>query len=287
MMRRKAEVATRLLSTPIARSMLATGAQRRIADDAILAAVEVGLADLEGSKRDALWKSHRWLVKNHRNHQVYVSALVRWLAPGRDRTVVPEVGVSRSIVDVLVACDDLQAFEIKSDLDDFARFQSQFDSYRRVANRVSVVTTQRDVARLELSVRFQSLGLAYLDTSGSLVHVRAATADASRLDPRAMIQVLRRDEYVRLLQRRGMDLSGLANTRIFVEAVKNFRQIDPEMLQCAVAMELRNRRPRIGYRGLRQVPRPIVPSLLALNPGPIGFSRLRSWLNEGVQSVLS
>lgn len=282
MMRERSEAASKVLSTPLVRSVIGAGSHRERARVAISRAIEAGLVSRSDSNREALWKCHRWLARNHRNHHIYLVSLVSWLAPRRDHAILPEIGLGQSIVDVLSARNDIHAFEIKSDLDDFTRFTGQYVNYRSVADRVSVITSERFAVRFSDSGQHRSVGLMYLDESGALVVVRPATSDVSALDARSLLRVLRRDEYVRLLIDAGHDLTAEPNTRTFSLALELFRDLDIDWLHAAVARQLQSRRPQVGFRELRAIPRPILPYVLAVNPSALGFERLKSWLDEGV-----
>lgn len=64
-----------------------------------------------------------------------------------DTTIIHEMKVYRPTarVDVAVVNGEIAAFEIKSDVDNFARLKDQIAGYSAVFDRVSIVTTSRQV----------------------------------------------------------------------------------------------------------------------------------------------
>src|SRR5262245_4832611 len=68
-----------------------------------------------------------------------------WVAPRLTRPLArlfEEFSVERGAarIDIAVVTDDFEAFEIKSDLDNFSRMYSQIHIYNRVFGRIWIVT---------------------------------------------------------------------------------------------------------------------------------------------------
>lgn len=75
------------------------------------------------------------------------ASLVREHSAAGDTTILHEMKVYRPTarVDVAVVNGEIAAFEIKSDVDSFSRLKDQIAGYGAVFDRVSIVTTSRQV----------------------------------------------------------------------------------------------------------------------------------------------
>ncbi|MCV7516985.1 sce7726 family protein, partial [Micrococcus luteus] len=118
------------------------------------------------------------------------------MIPWSDSILLPEFRVGRSIVDFLTVTDSLHAVEIKSDLDNTSRLDSQLHDYQKIAPLVSVMASKRVVERVLAAPEFQSVGLHWLDTNGRVQSVRDARFSREHLDSEVLMRSLRRAEYL-------------------------------------------------------------------------------------------
>jgi hypothetical protein len=166
------------------------------------------------------------------------------MIPWSDGVLLPEFRVGRSIVDFLAVTDALHAVEIKSDLDNTSRLDSQLHDYRKIAPLVSVMASKRVVERVIAIPEFQTIGLHWLDVDGRVETVRDARFSRESLDSEVLMRSLRRAEYLRVLSALGVTVPDLPNTRVFSYALSASRNLDPLVFHNAVAEQLRERKPR-------------------------------------------
>lgn len=105
-----------------------------------------------------------------------------------------ELGAAR--VDIAVISQQLQAFELKSDLDNFGRLHNQIHAYNRVFDRITIVTgPQYRQGALEVVPSWWGVIQAERLEDGAirLIEVRAAQANQLQ-EPRSIASFLWREE---------------------------------------------------------------------------------------------
>ena len=125
-------------------------------------------------------------------------------AQGLDCRVVEELSIEQGSarVDLAVIGDTLEAYEIKSDLDDFGRLHNQIHAYNRVFDRITIVTGPQYVpAALELMPSWWGVIEAHRQDDGSLEFVarREAVPNLAQ-DARSVAMFLWRDEAIEVLE---------------------------------------------------------------------------------------
>jgi hypothetical protein len=111
-----------------------------------------------------------------------------------------ERGAAR--VDLAVVGSELEAFEIKSDLDNFARMHNQIHAYNRVFDKITLVTGALHSPAVA-NVVPSWWGIIHVERmeDGQLVsHVLRAPLAHDRQEPLSLAMMLWRDEAVDILQ---------------------------------------------------------------------------------------
>jgi len=256
-----------------------------LANRTIASLVESGLAVGASTVRTLIWRCDRWLSRHYRNDLVYRRAALGQMIPWSDGVLLPEFRVGRSIVDFLAVTDALHAVEIKSDLDNTSRLDSQLHDYRKIAPLVSVMASKRVVERVLAIPEFQTIGLHWLDADGRVETVRDARFSRESLDSDVLMRSLRRAEYLRVLSALGVTVPDLPNTRVFSYALSASRNLDPFVFHNAVAEQLRERKPRAGRSLIARLPEPVRPTVLKLDPTRQQVSTLQDWMKQEVVNV--
>lgn len=123
---------------------------------------------------------------------------------GPDTLVVEELGLcqGRARIDLATVSGILHGYEIKSPRDRLTRLASQAATYSRVLDRVTLVVGPRHMeAALRLIPRWWGVLLVRGSTKGVFLdRFRRAAANPEQ-DPRALVELLWRDEALELLER--------------------------------------------------------------------------------------
>ena len=121
---------------------------------------------------------------------------------GPGTLVIEELGLCQGQVriDLLTVSGVLHGYEIKSNRDRLTRLASQAATYGRVLDRVTLVVGQQHLeAALQLVPEWWGVLLVRASVEGiSIDPIRAATKNPDQ-DPRALVELLWRDEALELL----------------------------------------------------------------------------------------
>lgn len=114
-----------------------------------------------------------------------------------------ELGIERGAarVDLALVADGLEAFELKSDLDNFGRLHNQIHAYNRVFDRITIVTGETlGGAAMEVLPRWWGIWTVRRLKNGKLAlrKLREA-AENPRQDIQSLATLLWRDEAAQLL----------------------------------------------------------------------------------------
>jgi hypothetical protein len=138
------------------------------------------------------------------------SALRRLLAQHwaacADTEFIEELGVCRGQVriDLAVVNGRFHGFEVKSDRDNLARLPLQVDFYSRVVDRATLVVGPRYLNHAVAMVPpWWGVSVVVGGTSGTAFEIVRDCADNPRIDPRALVELLWRDDALALLDSRG------------------------------------------------------------------------------------
>jgi hypothetical protein len=124
-------------------------------------------------------------------------------------TIVHEVGMRWHSVraDVVAVADDaLHGFEIKSDGDSFARLRWQVKGYDGIFDFSTIVLTQRHLAkaRVELPASWGILVAETIEEDGVHLRQERLAGRNEKLDPKALVRQLWRDDVVAMLRSQGI-----------------------------------------------------------------------------------
>ncbi|MYA64094.1 MAG: sce7726 family protein [Gemmatimonadetes bacterium] len=121
-----------------------------------------------------------------------------------DTILIEELGLCQGLarIDLATVSGVLHGYEIKSNRDRLSRLASQAETYSRVFDRVTlVVGTKHLKAALQLVPRWWGVLLVRGDIEGVSLNPFRTAAENPGQDPRALVELLWRDEALELLAR--------------------------------------------------------------------------------------
>lgn len=167
------------------------------------------LADPSGPRSiaDAFDIAYEILLRNYRNEYVFKNAIVSKVVFGRHKpstaSAILELPLGRSIADVAVFNGTSTVYEIKTDLDSFARLASQIGDYRTRVELVYVVVSEQRAPSAERHLP-DGVGLLALRRHGSLSVVRPATSNLEHMRADHIFGTLRQSEVAEILNLHGL-----------------------------------------------------------------------------------
>ena len=132
------------------------------------------------------------------------SKLLRDHSNNRDTALMEELGLCRGRVRVDLAVVDAQmhGYEIKSDRDNLSRLDNQAEVYAKVFDRITLVVGDKHVERASDAVPAWWGILHVTRSTRGLTFRTARRAEKNpQRDPRSLVELLWRDDAIRLLEK--------------------------------------------------------------------------------------
>jgi hypothetical protein len=144
------------------------------------------------------------LARTRPSEYVFKNTIVSRLIFGRHRPTTAgamlEMPIGRSVADVVVVNGTITMYEIKTDLDSFARLDDQLADYSTLADNVYVVTS-KSRSNAALRAAPSHIGVLSVDNRGRLSACREAAGGLHRVTAASMFGSLRQAERIEVLRR--------------------------------------------------------------------------------------
>lgn len=81
----------------------------------------------------------------------------------QDYLALPEVSIGKAVIDMLLVNGEIHIFEIKSKTDSLTRLEKQINSYKKHADKITVVADKRFEQKIKTLSFMQGIGLIIID----------------------------------------------------------------------------------------------------------------------------
>ena len=172
------------------------------------------------------------LNEAHRNEYFYKNSLLNNLLLHdqnhnlRNTIALTEIPVGRSKVDFVLINGLAHVYEIKTELDNFDRLESQINNYYRAFDHVTVVTCQENAEKLIKIMSGTQTGIMVLQSDSTLCTVKPSQPDQSRLDYVTMFKILRKKEYTNIIMHEYGSVPDVSQFEYFTACKHLFCQIE-------------------------------------------------------------
>lgn len=156
-----------------------------------------------------------------------------------------ELRSGNSRADVVILNGTSTVYEIKSAYDSFERLDSQIEDYRKVFDRIVVVTTE-EKSELAIDRVDDPIGVMKLNAEGCLTVVREASSNKANTDPATVFDCMRQSEFCAVIKTAFGDIPNVPKSRIYREARAQFCRLDPSVAHDLMVKRVRmrdNRKP--------------------------------------------
>lgn len=144
------------------------------------------------------------LLKNHyRNEYYYKNTLLNKLLLGvhspNTTTALTELPIGESKADFILLNGKAIVYEIKTDLDNFDRLDSQIHNYYKAFNHVGIVASELNKNKLLSMYENSDVGIFIIKKNGSISTIKRPTTRNSGLSLSTIFAILRKQEYEELI----------------------------------------------------------------------------------------
>lgn len=235
---------SRLLSRVLSRPAFTAIAKGENPERVFKSIYESGLVT-PGLSINALYKmAFDVLHSNYRNEYIYKSAIANKIIFGRHSprtaSLSIELQVAKSIVDTAIFNGTSTAYEIKTEFDTPRRLATQTPDYLKAFDQVYIVT-HPDFVNMHSQQIDERVGLISLDKKDVLRVIKPAISNKDNIDPRTVFRILRRDEYVSIIERARGEKIDLPNGLISSYCEENFITLSKELIHAEFVSAMRKR----------------------------------------------
>lgn len=188
---------------------------------------------------------YKTLQKKYRCEYIYKNSLFLDIIKEyglKDTLTFNEFKVATSKADLVLLNGSIRIFEIKTELDDFTKLSKQINDYKKIADKVFVVTDEISAEKLNILYSDTNIGIIMLNNKNKLETLKEANSDKSLFDFDAIFKVLRKQEYLDLVEANFGSIPNVPNTQIFRVCYELLASIDIVEFQRQVLHKLKERK---------------------------------------------
>ncbi len=190
----------------------------------------INLIDKNISLINLLDDIYSFLFSNYRSEYIYKNAIVNRILKDRHSiktsTIISEFRVDRSKADIVLLNGTSCVYEIKTELDSLNRLPSQIDAYKKMFDRIYIVSHEKFIKKIEENID-NNIGIISLSDQSILVEKRPAASNKNKVDPCCIFNSLRLLEYKHIIKGTFGYIPNVPNTMIFNACKKIFCQLEP------------------------------------------------------------
>lgn len=171
------------------------------------------------------------LKNNYRNEYFYKNTLLNKLLLGvhsvNTTTALTEIAIAKSKADFILINGKAVVYEIKTELDNLERLNSQIEDYYKAFDHVAVVTYEKNLQQLQkvLNSIDMPVGIYVLRKNGKLGTVRKPQKYTDDLDKETIFKLLRKAEYEDIIVQTYGYLPEVTQFKYYSACKKMFLQI--------------------------------------------------------------
>lgn len=194
---------------------------------------------------EAISRIYEYMNNEYRNEYYYKNTIFNQLLIQKhdlyNTAALTELPVANSKADFVMINGKGVVYEVKTDLDNFQRLQSQIDDYYKVFSYVNVVVSKRQVEKVKEFLKDTKVGILELTNSGKLVCRKKAYCNNTKLSYDAIFQILRKKEFERIIMYYYDELPNVNNFEYYRECFRWVKKINILTLQRETMRTLKQR----------------------------------------------
>ena len=183
-----------------------------------------------------------YVYKNEIANQVYLKHHSL-----QDSLLISEMGCSQSKSDLALIDDRTSTvFEIKSEFDSFKRLKKQLTDYRKVFDRIYVVTTKEQASHLKVLVD-PVIGIMYLNGDRQFETLQPALSNKAHTNPSDIFNCMHQAEFCEAINREFGYVPDAPSALLYRECIQLFTQLPPDRAHDLMIDCVRSRGKKQGY----------------------------------------
>lgn len=230
------------------------------------------------------------LRKDYRNEYFYKNTLLNKLLLGvhsvNTTTALTEIPIEHSKADFVLINGKAVVYEIKTELDNLERLESQINDYYKAFDHVAVVTYKDNLPELEMKIAMMGkpIGIYVLKKQGSLSQISVPDKFSNLLDKETLFKILRKAEYEDIILSRYGSLPEVTQFKYYRECKKLFLKIPIDEVYELFLKQLK-KRSHIIKENLEDIPYEIKFLAYFMELKDFEYKKLNVFLNSAYGGV--
>ncbi|WP_434509786.1 sce7726 family protein [Desulfitobacterium sp. AusDCA] len=226
--------------------------------DAYATAIRRYIVDSAGKNNGQLISEiYAVLKKEYRNEYYYKNTILNKLLLGVHKptttTALTEITIGKSKADFVLINGRAVVYEIKTELDNLDRLESQIANYFKAFTRVSVLTCEDHFDVLQKRLDGSPVGICILTKKDTIREKKKPQEYFANLNLDTMFRILRKQEYEEIIERHFGALPNVSQFEYYRTCKKMFCSIEKSIAYTAFVNILK-KRVRINVEMYNQIP---------------------------------
>jgi hypothetical protein len=203
------------------------------------------ISDPEGKNyAELVSEIYKYMGKEYRSEYFYKNTMLNKLLikkhDYRNTIVLTELPVANSKADFIMINGRGVVYEIKTELDNLERLDSQITDYYKAFKEVVIVTYENNIDKV-FDVVPESVGVMVLTKRRALKTIRESKETTEGLDMSVMFEILRKYEFEEIIKKQGWKLPEVSQFVYYKECYKLVSKLSKEELQQEMLAQLKKR----------------------------------------------
>lgn len=181
------------------------------------------------TNEECISEIYQYLREEYQNEYYYKNTLLNKLLLGvhslHTTTALTEVPVGNSKADFILINGKAIVYEIKTELDNFDRLDSQIEDYYKAFSRVAVVTSEKNINSIQKRLQNSPVGICLLTKKGTLSVRKEPIEFNEALSNTVIFRVLRKNEFERILLKQYGSLPNVSQFEYYRTCQERFENL--------------------------------------------------------------
>ena len=199
----------------------------------------------ELSNKEIIVKLYTDLILKYRCEYIYKNQLFNQIVEEHgleDTLTLNELKIATSKADLTLLNGVIRVYEIKTELDGLFKLEKQLNDYQKFADKVYIVTNEPFSLKLLSIYRNSNIGIIVFAKNNKLSILKDAHENDKYFDFSTIFKILRKKEYLDLVQYNFNYIPNVSNTKIFRTCYDLLSTVDILKFQKQVLDILKNRK---------------------------------------------
>lgn len=187
---------------------------------------------------------YTYIGKNYRTEYLYKNTLLNKLLFKRHdymKTIaLTELSIGNSKADFVMINGKGVVYEIKTELDNLDRIETQIEDYYKAFTEVVIVTYKDNIDKI-ISIVPEYVGIMELTNREALKMIRQPQNMKLKLDYYTIFKILRKNEFEKILVNKRIELPEVIQFKYYKECYNLIKKVDIDKLQKDMLTQLKER----------------------------------------------